>query len=80
MDGASAVRRTCSLTLAADYNRFSQDEAKIFFDYNWGLHTRFKLEIGVENEINSNYPKIIWFPQGIFVTTSINVSYSTNNF
>lgn len=80
VDGASAVRRTCSLTLVADYNRFSQDEAQKFFDYSWGLHTRFKLEIGVENEINSDYPAIIWFPQGIYITTSINVSYSTNSF
>lgn len=80
VDGASAVRRTCSLTLVADYNRFSQDEAQKFFDYSWGLHTRFKLEVGVENEIDSNYPEIIWFPQGIYITTSISVSYSTNNF
>ena len=80
VDGASAVRRTCSLTLVADYNRFSQDEAQKFFDYSWGLHTRFNLEVGVENEIDSNYPEIIWFPQGIYITTSISVSYSTNNF
>jgi hypothetical protein len=53
VDGDSAVRRTCSLTLVA------QD-----FDYNafiWGLNTKFKLEIGLENTIDPTYPKIIWF-------------------
>jgi hypothetical protein len=30
-------------------------------DYLWGLDTRFKLEVGVENVINKLYPKIIWF-------------------
>ena len=72
IDGASAVRRTCSLTMVSqnyDYNK-----------YVWGLNTKFKLEVGVENTINSNYPSIIWFPQGIYVLTSMNTSKSTNNF
>ena len=72
VDGASAVRRSCSLTMIAknfDYR-----------DYYWGLNTKFKLEIGVENLINSNYPEIIWFKQGIYVFTSFNTSRSTNNF
>ena len=53
IDGSSAVRRTCSLTLVGndlDYN-----------DYLWGLNTKFKLEIGIQNTINSDYPDIIWF-------------------
>jgi hypothetical protein len=53
------------------------------FDYNdyyWGLNTKFKLEIGVENTIDPSYPNIIWFKQGIFLITSFNTSRSTNNF
>ena len=72
IDGASAVRRTCSLTMVAqdfDYN-----------DYYWGLNTKFKLEIGVENLIDPTYPKIIWFNQGIYLITSFNTSRTTNNF
>ena len=72
IDGASAVRRTCSLTIVGqdfDYN-----------DYYWGLSTKFKLEVGVENTINSAYPKIIWFKQGVYLITSFNTSRSTNNF
>jgi hypothetical protein len=72
IDGASAVRRTCSLTMVAqdfDYN-----------DYYWGLNTKFKLEIGVENLIDPTYPEIIWFNQGIYLITSFNTSRTTNNF
>jgi hypothetical protein len=53
VDGSSAVRRTCSLTMVAqDFN---------YQNYYWGLNTKFKLEIGVENHIDSRYPDIIWF-------------------
>jgi hypothetical protein len=72
IDGASAVRRTCSLTLVAkDLN---------INDFYWGLKTKFKLEIGVKNDINSDYEEIIWFPQGTYVITSFNTSQSTNNY
>lgn len=72
VDGASAVRRSCSLTMIAkDFD---------YRDYYWGLNTKFKLEVGVENLINSNYPEIIWFKQGIYIFTSFNTSRNTNNF
>lgn len=72
IDGASAVRRTCSLTMVAqdfDYN-----------DYYWGLNTKFKLQVGVQNLVDSTMPDIIWFDQGIYLITSFNTSRSTNNF
>jgi hypothetical protein len=72
LDGASAVRRTCSLTIAAPEFNYN--------DYYWGLNTKFKLEIGVENHINPIYPKIIWFKQGTYLITSFNTSRSTTNF
>ena len=72
IDGASAVRRSCSLTMVAQEFDYS--------DYVWGMNTKFKLEIGVENNINSKFPKMIWFNQGIYVITSFNTSRSTNNF
>ena len=72
IDGTSAVRRTCSLTmLAQEYD---------YHNYVWGLETKFKLEVGVKNDINSNYPDIIWFPQGVYVLTSMNTSKATNSF
>lgn len=72
LDGASAVRRSCSLSIVAQEFDCS--------DYLWGLNTKFKLEVGLQNDINKNYPKIIWFNQGIYVITSFNTSRSTNNF
>ena len=72
VDGASAVRRTCSLTIVT--NSFD------YQNYHWAKKTKFKLEVGVQNDINVNYPKVCWFNQGIYVITSINTSRSTNNF
>lgn len=73
VDGKSAVRRTCSLTLvtagAIEYN-----------NYLWGLNTRINIQIGVENTINKEYPDIIWFPQGVFLITNFSVSANTNSF
>ena len=70
VDGSSACRRSCSLTIAApgfQYNNFY-----------WGLNTKFKLEIGIENYINDLYPNIIWFNQGIYIITSFNTSQNTS--
>lgn len=72
VDGNSAVRRTCSLTIVSENFDYS--------NYYWGLNTKFKLEVGLKNIIDQTYPEIIWFPQGIFVLTSFNSSRSTNNF
>ena len=89
IDGASALRRTCSLTLVAKELNIN--------DYYWGLKSKFKLEIGIKNTIKNivcgfnelneeikwgdKYPQdIIWFPQGIYAITNFNTSQSTNNY
>lgn len=72
IDGASAVRRSCSLTMVAQEFDFS--------NFYWGVSTKFKLEVGIINGVDASYPDVIWFPQGIYVITSINTSRSTNNF
>ena len=71
IDGNSALRRTCSLTFVAQNFDFN--------NYYWGLNTKFKLEIGLENFVDETMPKIIWFEQGIFIISSFNVSHSTNS-
>ena len=73
IDGASSLRRTCSLTLTAkDLN---------INDFYWGVKSKFKLEIGLKNTVDTeNYPEVIWFPQGVYVITGFNTSYSTNNY
>lgn len=72
IDGASAVRRTCSLTMVSP-------DVDITNTY-WALKNKFKLEVGVENTIDSQYPDIIWFKQGTFVFTSLNMNVQSNNF
>lgn len=72
IDGEGAVRRTCSLTMVTpDINMNNT---------YWALKNKFKLEIGVKNIVNSQYPEICWFKQGIFCFTSINMSNQINNF
>ena len=71
IDGKSAVRRTCSLSLVSNGVNIN--------DFYWGLTNKFRLEIGLNNNINSNYPGIIWFKLGTYVITSFNTSISTNN-
>ena len=72
IDGTSAVRRTCSLSLIAKDVKLNS--------FYWGLQTKFKLFIGVENHIDTKYPDIIWFPQGIFVITNFSSSQSINSY
>lgn len=72
IDGTSCLRRTCSLTMITpnlDTNM-----------YYLGLERKFKLEIGLENNIDDSYPNIIWFKQGIFITTDFNTSRSVSNY
>ena len=72
IDGTSAVRRTCSVSLVAE-------ELNIH-DYYWGLNTKFKLAVGLRNRIDERYPDIIWFPQGTYAISSFNTSQSTNSY
>lgn len=72
IDGASAIRRTCSLSLIAEDLNIQE--------YYWGEKTKFLLEIGVSNAVNNLYPDIIWFSQGIFVITSFSTSFSFNGY
>ena len=72
IDGKSAIRRTCSLSMVAEQVNLN--------DYYWGLNTKVKISIGMKNFIDSRYPDIIWFPQGVFVLTSFSSSQSTSGF
>lgn len=79
IDGDSAIRRTCSLTLISNLNNINQPNFSLN-DYYWGLNTKFKLYIGVENKINDIYDDIIWFSQGIFLITNFSSVLNTNGF
>lgn len=72
IDGDSAVRRSCSLTIIPEDVNVD--------DFYWGLSNKFKLAIGLKNTINDQYPDIIWFPQGIYVISSFKTYLSTTGF
>lgn len=72
IDGASAVRRTCSLSMVAK-------EVNINSFY-WGLSNKFTLELGLQNDINSNYEDIIWFPMGMYIITNFSTALTAYNY
>lgn len=72
LDGSSAIRRTCSLTVVAEL-----DEVQ---SYMWALNSKFKMQVGLKNVLKSDYPDypdIIWFPMGIYFITSFNINRGT---
>lgn len=73
VDGNSALRRTCNLTMILK----NQSEINQF---NWTFKSKFKLEVGIKNFINKIYPDIIWFKQGLFILTTCNMNQTTNNY
>jgi hypothetical protein len=74
INGTSAVRRTFNLSMISDINNVKIN------DFYWGLNTKIKLEIGVKNDINPNYPDIIWFNQGIYFITGFSTSITANTY
>ena len=72
IDGQSAVRRICSLTLSAKNLNIN--------NVYWGLTTKVKIEIGLQNNVDSRYDDIIWFPQGIFILTDFKTTQTVNNY
>lgn len=75
IDGQSAVRRTCNLSVF-----ISEEEYSGITDVNslFSLNKKMYLEIGFKNNTDkySQYP-IIWFPQGTFVMINPSLSHST---
>lgn len=72
IDGNSAVRRTCNISLVSEQININ--------NYDWSLHTKFKVYIGLKNNINPIYDDIIWFKQGTFVITSFSSQYNVNSY
>lgn len=71
-DGASAVRRTCNLTIAP----WDID----IHEYYWGKNVKFKLYMGLRNNIDTSYDDIIWFKMGVFVITDFKFQDAYNNY
>ena len=72
VDGSSSLRRTCSMSMVAEDVNINE--------FYWGVKTKFKFYVGVENWINPEYPDIIWFNEGMFMITSFNCTAGVNNY
>lgn len=72
VDGKSAIRRSCNLTLTSKKMNIN--------NVYWGISSKVSIEIGLENNINNLYNDIIWFPQGIFILTDFKTSHQVNNY
>ena len=63
VNGDSAVRRTCSLTLVTSSVQVNE--------IDWSLRTKFRLYIGLKNFVDpEKYDDILWFKQGTYIITS----------
>ena len=71
IDGSSSVRRSGSITFLAE----EKDNDLTDVDNLLSMNKKIKILIGIENNIDEHYDKIIWFKQGIFVITSPSISH-----
>lgn len=74
INGDSSVRRTCNLTFFADED--NNDLTNI--DSLLSMNKKIIIYVGIENNINTQYDKIIWFKQGIFIICQPSISYGTS--
>lgn len=70
IDGNSAIRTTINLSMVVK----NLDLTK----YTIALRSKVSIEIGLKNNIDSSYPEIIWFKQGVFIVTGFNTSIGVN--
>ena len=74
VNGSSAIRRTISLTMLA--NQYNSNIENL--DNEISLNKKVKVFVGYRNTLKSysHYGDIIWFPCGMFILSSANVSRS----
>ena len=85
IDGDSAVRRICNLTMSTKNLNIN----KVY----WGITTQVKIEIGLDNNVigwynisnekidyRDRYGEIIWFPMGVYLLTDFKTSAQVNNY
>ena len=76
VNGSSAIRRTINLTMLASIDNSNLED----IDNEISINKKIKVLIGYDNPLKSykNYGDIIWFPCGLFVLSSANISLSTS--
>lgn len=76
VNGSSAVRRTINLTMLASAENSNLED----IDNEISINKKVKVLIGYDNPLKSykHYGDIVWFPCGLFVLSSANISRSTS--
>lgn len=76
VNGSSAVRRTINLTMLASAQNSNLED----IDNEISINKKVKVLIGYNNPLKSykHYGDIVWFPCGLFVLSSANISRSTS--
>ena len=74
IDGNSSMRRTCNLTFLVEE---TEDNNLMNIDNLLSINKKIKIEIGIENIIDSKYDNIIWFNQGIFIINQPSISHNS---
>lgn len=70
LDGASAVRRSCTLSINVS------DPEHPINDAYWGFNNKFKVEQGVKDEITN---ETRWYNMGVYIVNSYSRSESTSS-
>lgn len=74
ISGTSNMRRTCNLTFVADETDNDLEDV----DNLLSLNKKVRLQVGLENTIDPQYDKIIWFNQGVYVISNPSLDHTTS--
>ena len=76
VNGSSAVRRTINLTMLASIENSDIEN----LDNEISINKKVQIFIGLENHIKGyeSYGEIVWFPLGVYILSSANVTRNTN--
>ena len=72
VNGSSACRRTCSLSLITTDPNVNE--------IDWQIRTKYYLTIGMKNFISDKYPEWIWFPLGLYIVTSVSLQSNMSGY
>lgn len=77
VNGSAAIRRTINLTINA--NAFNNNLEDI--DNEISLNKKIKVYVGSRNPLRkyASYGDIVWFPCGLYLVATANISKGTNN-
>lgn len=76
VNGSSAIRRTINLTMLASFENSKIDN----IDNEISINKKVQAFIGLDNTVKGyeNYGSIVWFPLGVYILSSANISRNTS--